>query len=156
MDRFAEIKRTIIDHAGKDDAIRAVVAIGSSTRTELKADEYFDLDLFIVTTAPERWYSGEYPGIIGNVSIAFIEPNLGGGKEYRCIYEADLDVDMIVLSPEQMGDAAKEGVLEWVMNRGYSVLYDAQNYAELLSKYVTHGQSRPKMPENEFKNIVDA
>ena len=155
MDRFAEIKRTIIDHAGKDDAIRAVVAIGSSTRTELKADEYSDLDLFIVTTAPERWYSGEYPGIIGNVSIAFIEPTLGGGKEYRCIYEADLDVDMIVLSPEQMEDAAKEGVLEWVMNRGYSVLYDAQNYAELLSKYVTHGQARPEMPENEFKNIVN-
>ena len=67
MDRFAEIKRTILDHAGKDDAIRAVVAIGSSTRTELKADEYSDLDLFIVTTAPERWYSGEYPGIFGTV-----------------------------------------------------------------------------------------
>ena len=108
-----------------------------------------------MTTDPERWYSGEYPGIIGNVSIAFIEPTLGGGKEYRCIYEADLDVDMIVLSPGQMEDAAKEGVLEWVMNRGYSVLYDAQNYAELLSKYVTHGQSRPELSEDEFKNIVN-
>ena len=67
MDRFAEIKRTILDHAGKDEAICAVVAIGSSTRTEVKADEYSDLDIFIVTTDPDRWYSGEYPGIFGTV-----------------------------------------------------------------------------------------
>ena len=65
MDRFAEIKRTILDHAGKDDAIRAVVAIGSSTRTELKADEYSDLDLFILVDSPreriaeKNWHVGE-------------------------------------------------------------------------------------------------
>ena len=155
MDRFAEIKQTIQGYAAKDEDIRAVVAIGSSTRTTVKADEFSDLDLFIVTTDPDRWYSGEYPAKIGNVSIAFIEPTLGGGKEYRCIYEADLDVDMIVLSPEQMEAAAKEGVLEWVMNRGYQVLYDAQGYSELLAQYVTHGNSKPEMPEIEFKNIVN-
>ena len=155
MDRFAEIKQTIQGYASRDEDIRAVVAIGSSTRTTVKADEFSDLDLFIVTTDPDRWYSGEYPAKIGNVSIAFIEPTLGGGKEYRCIYEADLDVDMIVLSPEQMEAAAKEGVLEWVMNRGYQVLYDTQGYSDLLAQYVTRGQSKPEMPEDEFKNIVN-
>ena len=58
MDRFAEIKRTILDHAEKDEAICAVVAIGSSSRTEVKADEYSDLDLFIVTT--DRGNGGIY------------------------------------------------------------------------------------------------
>ncbi len=76
MDRFAGIKQTILDHAAKDEDIRAVVAIGSSTRTTVKADEFSDLDLFIVTRDSERWYSGEYPAKIGSISIAFIEPTL--------------------------------------------------------------------------------
>ncbi len=42
MDRFAEIKRTILDHVEKDEAICAVVAIGSSTRTEVKAGSSTD------------------------------------------------------------------------------------------------------------------
>ena len=60
----------------------------------MKADEYSDLDLFIVTNNTERWFSGEYPERFGNVSISFIEPTLGGGRERRCIYDEDKDVDM--------------------------------------------------------------
>ena len=110
MDKYFQIKSNILKYAESDDDIKAIVAIGSSTRSDVKADEYSDLDLFIVTANTEPWFSGEYPKKFGNVNISFIENTLGGGKERRCIYDEDKDVDMILLTPEQFDAAVKEGV----------------------------------------------
>jgi aminoglycoside 6-adenylyltransferase len=75
--------------AEQDENIRAVIAIGSSVRSDVPADEFSDLDLIIATRDTEKWYSGEYPNRLGDVSISFIEPTLGGGRERRCIYDDD-------------------------------------------------------------------
>jgi aminoglycoside 6-adenylyltransferase len=89
------------------------------------------------------------------VSISFIEDTIGGGKERRCIYDEDKDVDMIVLTPEQFEAAIKEGVAQWVMNRGYEVLYDSMDFTSLLEKYITHSVTSPFMTEDEFSNMVN-
>ena len=60
-DRFSEIKNRITEYVRQDDAVRSVIAIGSSTRSETPADEYSDLDLIIVTEKPEPWFSGAIP-----------------------------------------------------------------------------------------------
>ena len=88
-DRYRDIIQKLCKYAEQDKDIKAVIAIGSSTRSEVPADDFSDLDLIIVTSTPDRWYSGEYPKLFGNVSISFIEPTLGGGKERRCIYDED-------------------------------------------------------------------
>lgn len=153
--RYAEIKSRLRDFAEKDDNILAAVAIGSSTRESLPADEYSDLDLIIVTEAPERWHSGEYPAKLGRVSISFIEPTLGGGMERRCIYDEDKDVDMIIFTPEQFEKALRDGVAGWVMNRGYVFLYGAERYSELAKRYVSPAVSHPAMTEEEFANLTN-
>ena len=155
MDKYFQIKNKILECAKSDDDIKGVVAIGSTTRSDVKADEYSDLDLFIVTVNTEPWFSGEYPKRFGNVNISFIENTLGGGKERRCIYDEDKDVDMILLTPEQFEAAIKEGVAQWVMNRGYEVLYDEMDFTSLLEKNITHGVTAPSMTEDEFTNIVN-
>ena len=155
MDKYCDIKTKILEYSNKDEEIKAIVAIGSSTRKEIKADEYSDLDLFVVTTNQEKWFSGEYPELLGNVSISFIEPTLGGGRERRCIYDDDRDVDWIILTPEQFVAAIKEGVAEWVMNRGYDVLYDSMNFTEMLKTHIKPGCSKPDMDEAEFLNVVN-
>ena len=155
MDKYIQIKRKILEYSESDDDIKAIVAIGSSTRSDVKADEYSDLDLFIVTSDTEPWFSGEYPKRFGNVNISFIEDTLGGGKERRCIYDEDKDVDMIVLTPEQFEVAIKEGVAQWVMNRGYAVLYDSMDFTGLLDKHITHSVTSPSMSEDEFVNMVN-
>ncbi len=108
MDPYAEIINKLIDFAAETDAVRAVIAIGSRTRTETPADEYSDLDLIIVTREPETWFSGEIPAGFGNVRISFIEPTLGGGRERRNIYDADKDLDFIIF----LDQWADSGVLE--------------------------------------------
>lgn len=154
-DRYAEIKSRMCSLAGLDGAVHAVIMIGSRTRESVPADEYSDLDTVIVTDAPEKWFSGEYPAQLGRMDISFIEPTLGGGREKRCIYDGDLDVDMIILTSAQYEKAMEEGVLEWVMNRGYKVLYaDSDRIAGLAAKYVRPEVPRPEMREEEFLNTV--
>ena len=80
---------------------------------------------------------------------------LGGGKEYRVIYDEDKDVDMIVLTQELFEKALEEGVMEWVMNRGYSILYDSMNYAPKISQFVKQGISNPEISEEEFVNMTN-
>lgn len=155
MEKYYEIKNQILEYSNKDEDIKAIVAIGSSTRKEIKADEFSDLDLFVVTSNTEKWYSGEYPELFGKVNISFIEPTLGGGKERRCIYDDDKDVDMLIFTPEHFETIIKEGVAEQVMNRGYDVLYDSMGCTQLLKRYIKPGHSNPTISEEEFVNTVN-
>ena len=155
-DRYAEIKDRVRKRAEREPEIHAVIMIGSYTRENVPADEYSDIDLIIVTDAPEKWFSGEYPDLLGKTDISFIEPTLGGGKERRNIYDGDKDVDMIALTLVQYEKALEEGVLEWVMNRGYKVLYaDSARITELAAKYVRTVVSRGAVSEEEFVNTVN-
>ena len=155
QDRYAEIKSRILELANADDGVKAVIAIGSSTRSEVKADEYSDLDLIIAAEDTEKWLYGSIPEQLGDVRISFVEPTLGGGKERRVLYKNVLDVDMIVFTPDQLVTAAKEGVAGWVCNRGYTVLYDTMGIGELLSKYVSHGVKYSQLTEDEYINLVN-
>lgn len=155
MDRFVDIKEKIKKYATQDEYIKAVIAIGSSTREEVKADEYSDLDLIIVSEDPDKWYSGEYPDLLGNMNISFIEPTLGGGKERRCIYDEDRDVDMIIFTQFQFEEALKTGVASWVMNRGYDVLYDSIAIEKEIEIYVKKGHSHPNITAEEFENMLN-
>ena len=65
MDKYADVKNNLLERAEQDTDIKAVVVIGSSVRTEVKADEFSDLDLLIATENPEKWVIGEYPEKLG-------------------------------------------------------------------------------------------
>jgi len=155
IDRYFEIKKRILDFAEKDDTVKAVVAIGSSTRSEVKADEFSDLDLIIATENTEEWLYGDIPNKFGDVKISFVEPTLGGGKERRILYDNSLDVDLIVLTPELFINAINEGVAGWVCNRGYTILYDTMNFESLMSDNIIHEIKREVMSENEYINLVN-
>ncbi len=155
QDRYAQIKSRLLELANADDGIRAVVAIGSSTRSEFKADEYSDLDLIIAADDTDKWLYGNIPELLGDVRISFVEPTLGGGKERRVLYKDALDVDMIVFTPEQLTAAAKEGIAGWVCNRGYTVLYDTMGIGELLCEYVSHEVKYHQLSGSEYINLVN-
>ena len=154
-DRYKEIKENICRYGEENSAIKAVIAIGSTTRQTVKADEYSDLDLIIVTDNPASWYSGEYPKMLGDISIAFTEPTLGNGKEYRAIYDEDKDVDMIIFTSEQFTEAVKNGVASWVMNRGYDFLCDNAGFSELVRENVKPSVALPQISEGDFLNLTN-
>ncbi len=155
QDRYSAIKNRILEIANSDNGIKAIVAIGSSTRSEVKADEYSDLDLLIAVDDTESWLYGDIPRQLGDVRISFVEPSLGGATERRVLYDNALDVDMIVFTPEQLTKAIKEGVAGWVCNRGYSVLYDTMDFEGLLTENVSHEIEHCGMTEAEYTNMVN-
>ena len=155
MDKYADVKNNLLERAEQDTDIKAVVVIGSSVRTEVKADEFSDLDLLIATENPEKWVIGEYPEKLGKVSISFVELTLGGGKERRIIYEEDLDVDMIIFTPKQFTDTIKNGVAQWIMNRGYDVMYDSGGFTERIRQNIRHGHMDPKITDTDYLNLVN-
>lgn len=119
MDRYKEIRERLYSLAESDEKIKAMIIVGSSARTYSVADEYSDLDVIIVTEEPEAWLHGEYPARLGNIKISFIETTFTGIKERRILYEGDLDLDLVVLTPEQFMDIGVNGPGNEVLNRGY-------------------------------------
>lgn len=62
---------------------------------------------------------------------------------------------MILFTPEQFADNIKNGVAQWIMNRGYYVMYDSGRFTELIRQYVSNGYSAPEISETEYVNIVN-
>lgn len=153
--RYTEIKNRILSIANKDTDIKAIIAIGSSTRSKSRSDAFSDLDLIIVTANTERWIYGDIPEQIGNIKISFVEDTLGGAKERRVLYENALDVDMIAFTPQQFITVVKEGIASWVCNRGYSVLYDTMGAKGLLEEFVSHEITHTELTESEYINMVN-
>ncbi|MBE6837400.1 MAG: streptomycin adenylyltransferase [Ruminococcus sp.] len=154
-DKFSSIKSNILAFAENNESVEAVIAIGSSTRSEMKADEFSDLDLLIATDDAESWLYGDIPHKFGEVKISFVEPTLGGGKERRILYKNALDVDMIVFTPSQLTEVVQTGVAGWVCNRGYTVMHDSMGISELLAEYVKPEIGYNPPSEAEFINIVN-
>ena len=71
MDKYFDIKNKVLEYANNDENIKAIIAIGSSTRAYMKADEFSDLDLFIITSNTEEWFCGDYPKLLGTINISF-------------------------------------------------------------------------------------
>ncbi|WP_296662034.1 aminoglycoside 6-adenylyltransferase [Treponema sp. UBA753] len=154
QDKYHEIKQRLLLIAEKHAEIKAVVAIGSSTRSDVPADEYSDLDLIIATDDTDSWLYGNLPAELGDVKISFVEPTLGGGMERRILYCGWLDVDMIVFTAGQFLNAVNDGTASWVMNRGYAVLHDRIGAAELLKQKINLEIHKSDFSESEFQNLA--
>lgn len=155
MDKYADIRKNLLEYANRNVDIKAIITIGSTTRTDVIADEFSDLDLIIATDDPKEWFTGEYAERLGGVSISFIEPTIGGGKERRIIYEEDKDVDIIIFTSDQFVNSLKTGVAQCIMNRGYDVLYDSGGFAELIKRCINNEHSNPQISEEEYLNLVN-
>lgn len=155
IDKYYEIKQKVIEIAEGDENIKAVIAIGSSTRDTIKADKYSDLDIIIATDDVNAWLYGNLPEKLGDIKISFTEPTLGGGKERRVLYKEYLDVDMIIFSQEQFINVINEGIASWIMNRGYTVMYDAMDVTKLLKATIVTEVFPTDLTEKEYINMVN-
>lgn len=153
-DRYYEVKQRLLQLAECDPDLLAVIAFGSWTRAYALADAYSDLDLLLVCRDPAGWLYGTLPDKLGDVKISFVEPTFAGGMERRILYSGFLDVDLIVLTPEQMDQAVRCGAAAEVMGRGYSVLYDDMEIADRL-KDLPAPETGRGMTEQEFMNTVN-
>lgn len=155
MNKYSDITEQLLGIAKNDSSLKAIVAIGSSTRENVKADEFSDLDLMIVTEDPDGWISGNLPSRLGEISISFVEPTLGGGMERRVFFSEYRDCDMLVYTPTQFVEMVNKGEASWVMNRGYCVLYDDMNVTSLLNEKISLELHPTNLSQEEFNNTIN-
>ena len=153
--RYAEIQEHLLNRARRDKAVQAVIAFGSSARTSAPADRFSDLDLMVVTAAPAQWLSEDVPQMFGRISMAFCEPTFAGGKEWRLLYGADLDLDLMVLSPEQFAETLETGFAGDMLRRGYLMLYDACGLTKAIERAAGESVRQPEMTEHEFLHLTN-
>ena len=154
MDKYFDIRQRLVYLSSQNCGLCAIIAIGSSVRTCVPGDELSDLDLIIVCENPDDWISGDLPAQLGTVKLSFAEPTFAGGMERRILYDDSLDVDFVVLTPEQIEQAIICGIASVVMGRGYKVLYDNMNITDKLKDFPAQTSYR-KMTEQEFLNVVN-
>ncbi len=156
MDRYSEIRSNILYMAEKNDDIKAVIEIGSQTRSTVKADEYSDLDVLILTDSPEAFLDDDkILSKIGEIKISFAEPTFGGGKERRILFDGSLDVDFIVLTQAQFDELIRNHFVDVIFARGYKVIYDIAYAAERLSGIECDKVYYELMSESEYNNLVN-
>ncbi len=156
MDRYAEIKENILRMCGEYEEIKAVVAIGSQTRSVEKADKFSDLDIFFICDKPDLMiYSDKYVSRLGNVKMSFIEDTIGGGKERRILLEKYLDVDIIPMTPQDFERLIGDKTLTVLFSRGYGVLFDRCGVTELLSSAEIAPSHFDLISEEEFNNLAN-
>ncbi len=156
MDRFAEIRKNILNLAEQNDCISAVIEMGSQTRKTEAADEYSDLDVVIVSSISDEFTRDDtILSEIGDIRISFVEPTFAGGVERRILFDGNLDVDFILLSPQQMISIIDSHFIDGIFARGFKVVYDSMGVSEKLSGIKNENADYEMPLQEEFSNMVN-
>ncbi len=156
MDRFAEIRKNILKLAERNDSISAVIEVGSQTRKTEAADEYSDLDVVIVSSISDEFIKNDtILSEIGDIRISFVEPTFAGGVERRILFDGNLDVDFILLSPQQLISIIDSHFIDGIFARGFEVVYDSMGVTEMLSGIKTEKVDYELPSQENFSNMVN-
>jgi aminoglycoside 6-adenylyltransferase len=164
MDQTAEAYEQLIERfikwAQTEKDIRAAIVIGSRARVDHPADEWSDLDIVIITTDPERyWSTTSWIEKIGNPWLTFVEPTPDGrGMERRVLFEGGLDVDFNPMSVDLVGQMVETEVPSDVadtLRRGMRVLLDKDGLSMQLGASATDPQPPQPPTQHEFLEVVN-
>jgi aminoglycoside 6-adenylyltransferase len=146
--------------AGSVENIRAAFVIGSRARPDHPADEWADLDVFLLARDPRPYLAGaDWLCEIGTPWLTFLERTPeGDAYERRVLFEGGLDVDFVptsLASFERMLREVFRPVEADMLRRGVRVLVDKEDLTARLSA-VELGQPTAAPPsELDFTNAVN-
>lgn len=116
--------------------VRAVVLFGSRAREDRPADEWSDLDVVLVTTAPARYREGtEWLADLGDPWLTCLdEAPIEGFSTRHVLFDRGLEVDFVPVDQDRVTPVADlpDEVLQ-VLAPGYRVLVDEDDLAAELA-----------------------
>ncbi|MDX1992845.1 MAG: aminoglycoside 6-adenylyltransferase [bacterium] len=157
---FDLIIQRITEWATARDDVRAAIILGSRARQQSPADEWSDLDVWLIVNDPALYVAE--PGWIetfGKPWLTFLEQtNVEGVYERRVLYEGGFDVDFIPLPAAFIEGLIHSKTLPdstaMTIRRGVRFLVDKDDLqAKLLSLPLTTTPSKPPS-QQEFTNVV--
>lgn len=135
MNRYDELMKRLLAVCETQPEIKAVIIVGSQAREISKVDEYSDLDLIVACSKPDILLSDDkLASKLGRIVYSFVEDTIAGEKERRILFENSLDVDVIVMSEDSLVNLLKSHNADFILNRGFSICYDACGISQLICK----------------------
>ena len=143
---------TIVRYAEANDAVSALILIGSQARDARKADAFSDIDLLLIVQDPEPFIrSDAWLQDISGVHISFTEHTIDGQIERRVLLDGAQDVDFVIIGEQAAAQALERGEAANILRRGYKVLVNKAHFP--LPPPVPPAAFVPA-EEAEFQNTV--
>jgi aminoglycoside 6-adenylyltransferase len=141
--------------------IRAVMIQGSRARSVMPADEWSDLDLAVMTTAPDFYLdSAEWLSELGRYWLTFTEATADGGRERRVLFEDGLDADFSIIPVSGIQQFLISGMplpedAAYTLRRGIRILSDKDGLlGRLLQLDIKPHIDKPPS-ENDYLELVN-
>jgi aminoglycoside 6-adenylyltransferase len=154
---MSDIQEQILNWAKREDAIRALILIGS--RAAHVADKYSDYDISIFCTGYKPYAdSEEWLSQIGRVWICVSDTVYRVNQEFPTrlvIFEGCIKVDFSLFSLNVLHDIVSRRPLPAEYDLGYQVLLDKDELTLSLPKPSFKSESFKKPTEQEFLRIVN-
>jgi aminoglycoside 6-adenylyltransferase len=151
IDRF-------LDWAKPQSDIRAVVLVGSNSRSDHPADEWSDIDILLIASTPQPYLdSTEWLASFGKLLFNIVErTSTGEIWVRRVLFESGLDVDFIVLSPQivRLNFPGIPVVIE-ILQRGRQVLIDKDGLFNFWSDEITSRSVIQPPSRDVFLEVVN-
>jgi len=146
--------------ADSAENIRAAFVIGSRARSDHPADEWADLDVFLLARDPRPYLAGaDWLCKIATPWLTFLERTPeGDAHERRVLFEGGLDVDFLPTSLASFEQMLREGfpsVEADMLRRGVRVLVDKEGLAARLAAVQLGPPPGAQRTALEFANVVN-
>ncbi|MDL2289489.1 aminoglycoside 6-adenylyltransferase [Clostridia bacterium OttesenSCG-928-F22] len=113
--------------------IEVAYIIGSRAREDHFADEWSDMDIFMVASEPRRYLDDAgWLSRFGNILCSFTMDTVGGTEERLVLFEGGHQADFVVLPAASMDELVKANKKLEIFSRGAKVLVDKKD----ISKYI--------------------
>lgn len=132
--------------------------IGSSSNAENLSDEYSDIDLILVTSNLEKYYSdGSWLSSIDDVWVTFTESAKDINYwERRCVFSKGLDVDFIIVDKAKLLNPQESfPVLNDVCHKTLQVVMDKGNLFPYFNRFITDKHDCTLPLQNDYDNLVN-
>jgi len=151
---------SVVAWARKRPDIRAMVVVGSRARADHPADQWSDLDLWIIATDPKPYLSStDWLADFGPYWVTFTEraPH-ADTVERRVLFEGALDVDFAFDTLESVRRLLTAGLSELdldVIGRGARVLVDKDGLLGQMGAQASPPKPRQPPTQAEFQEAVN-
>lgn len=153
---FDDIITRFVAWAKVQKEIHAAIIIGSRARTDAPADQWSDLDIIFLADKPDQFIHSEgWLNQIHPYSITFLEKTaVGNGIERRVMFNPHLDVDFVILTPEQFSGMLPLKEVQQVFKNGFKVLFDKTDVTNGIKVSDDFSQARALPSQEQYDNLV--
>ncbi len=150
--KYDLIQKQFLLWADDQDDIRAVIQVGSRTRTDHLPDEWSDLDLMIYANTPGQYFENiKWLDEIGPVWMAVSSRTAGNDPEILVTFEGGFNVDFVFNPYTQLHEIVKASIIPSGHWRGAKVILDKDAIAQatIPESFTSHLAPLP-----DFKNFL--